>query len=280
MRRYCTDRGMCQPGCLCRLLMMKWSASTGFVLALLLIAVIKNTGTNTVAPATTASKPFKSTSPIPQKPTSSKLNMRKTTPSVSKEPSIASSTGKPIAAPRCVSTTLAALASGMATVSPTAMPEPLGASVTSTKPLRFGALGASRITENALILPSLEPLVQPHVQVTMVASRTVEHAVTLIQKHGLQGAASTSDYLEVVQSKDVDAVYIALPNGLHYEWASAALRAGKHVLCEKALAANAEEARQLILLARTRGLLLMEGLAFFHHPLFEQMRAVLASGEL
>ena len=50
-------------------------------------------------------------------------------------------------------------------------------------------------------------------------------------------------------------MYIPLLNGLHYEWAAAALRAGKHVLCEKSLAINAAEARSLSRLAQAQGLL-------------------------
>tara|TARA_B100000780_G_C20679456_1_gene270402 strand:- start:30 stop:191 length:162 start_codon:yes stop_codon:yes gene_type:complete len=50
-------------------------------------------------------------------------------------------------------------------------------------------------------------------------------------------------------------VYIPLLNGLHYEWAAAALRAGKHVLCEKPLTSNAAEARSLARLAQAQGLL-------------------------
>ena len=50
-------------------------------------------------------------------------------------------------------------------------------------------------------------------------------------------------------------VYIPLLNGLHYEWAAAALRAGKHVLCEKPLTSNAAEARSLSRLAQAQGLL-------------------------
>ena len=57
-------------------------------------------------------------------------------------------------------------------------------------------------------------------------------------------------------------MYIPLLNGLHYEWAAAALRAGKHVLCEKPLTSNAAEARSLSRLAQAQGLVLFEA---FHY---------------
>jgi predicted dehydrogenase len=63
------------------------------------------------------------------------------------------------------------------------------------------------------------------------------------------------------------AVYVPLLNGLHYKWAVAALRAGKHVLLEKPLTANAEEARALAALARERRLVLFEAYHWAYHPL-------------
>lgn len=53
-------------------------------------------------------------------------------------------------------------------------------------------------------------------------------------------------------------MYISTPNGLHFEWASKALRAGKHVLCEKPFTSNAEEAHKLIQLAKETGLVCEE----------------------
>jgi len=53
-------------------------------------------------------------------------------------------------------------------------------------------------------------------------------------------------------------VYISTPNGLHYEWASKSLKAGKHVLCEKPFTSNAAEAKELMELAKDRGLVLEE----------------------
>jgi hypothetical protein len=50
-------------------------------------------------------------------------------------------------------------------------------------------------------------------------------------------------YSELVADPTLDAIYVATPNGLHGEWAAAALDAGKHVLCEKPFTANADEAR-------------------------------------
>ena len=139
--------------------------------------------------------------------------------------------------------------------------------------LRFGALGTSRITENALINYNTNAT---GAKVVAFASRTLAHAQTLAAR--CPGAWASSDYGLVVESVDVDVIYISLPNGMHFEWADRALRAGKHVLCEKALACNAAEARALVRLAAARHLILMEGLAYVHHPLIETLHVALASG--
>ena len=73
-------------------------------------------------------------------------------------------------------------------------------------------------------------------------------------------------------------MYIPLLNGLHYEWAAAALRAGKHVLCEKPLTSNAAEARSLSRLAQAQGLVLFEAFHYRYHPLTERVRSLVGAG--
>lgn len=73
-------------------------------------------------------------------------------------------------------------------------------------------------------------------------------------------------YDEVLRCHEVDVVYVALPNSMHYEWTIAALRAGKHVLCEKPLASNAREAREMFDAAGRVGRVLMEAFMYRSHP--------------
>lgn len=73
-------------------------------------------------------------------------------------------------------------------------------------------------------------------------------------------------YDEVLRCHEVDVVYVALPNSMHYEWTIAALRAGKHVLCEKPLASNAQEAREMFDAAGRAGRVLMEAFMYRSHP--------------
>jgi predicted dehydrogenase len=87
-------------------------------------------------------------------------------------------------------------------------------------------------------------------------------------------------YRELVESPDVDAVYIPLPNGLHAEWSLAALAAGKHVLCEKPFTANAGEAERVAAAAAGSGLVVMEAFHWRYHPMAAKMLETIQDGRL
>jgi D-xylose 1-dehydrogenase (NADP+, D-xylono-1,5-lactone-forming) len=74
------------------------------------------------------------------------------------------------------------------------------------------------------------------------------------------------NYDAVINNPELDAIYIPLPNSLHAEWAIRALQAGKHVLCEKPLAATVEDARTIAAAAREHNVLLMEAFMYRFHP--------------
>lgn len=143
------------------------------------------------------------------------------------------------------------------------------------RPLRIGTLGAAAITPAALIRPARET---PEVSVTAVAARDQARAEAFAAKHRLPTVYSS--YAELIADPDIDAVYVPLPNGLHGCWAIDALAAGKHVLCEKPLAANAVEAAQMAEAAARADRVLMEAFHWRYHPLAKQMLEVVASGDL
>ncbi|MBG0739750.1 Gfo/Idh/MocA family oxidoreductase [Paeniglutamicibacter antarcticus] len=97
--------------------------------------------------------------------------------------------------------------------------------------------------------------------------------------NGDDGRASPG-YLQLVQDPEVDVVYVATPHAQHYAVARAALEAGKHVLCEKALTINVREAAELIDLARERGLFLMEAVWARFVPGMQRAFEIAASGEM
>jgi predicted dehydrogenase len=141
--------------------------------------------------------------------------------------------------------------------------------------VRIGVLGAARITPAAVIKPGRK---NPRVEVVAVAARDRARAEKFATKHGVPKVVD--DYDALIASPDIDAVYNPLPNGLHARWTSAALEAGKHVLCEKPFTANAVEAEQVAGVAERTGLVVMEAFHWRYHPLAQRMVEIVRSGEL
>lgn len=142
-------------------------------------------------------------------------------------------------------------------------------------PLRLGILGAARIAPNALIKPAR---VVSDVQVVAVAARDGNKARRFAKTHNVPRALDSYDAL--VNDPDIDVVYNPLPNALHREWTIKALRAGKHVLCEKPIASNAREAEEMARAADETGRVLMEAFHYRYHPLALRVKEILDSGEI
>jgi predicted dehydrogenase len=142
-------------------------------------------------------------------------------------------------------------------------------------PVRFGILGAARVAPIALIGPARQV---PGVSVSAVASRDTARAEAFARKHGIPRVHLS--YRQLLDDPAIDAVYVPLPNSLHYEWGIEALRAGKHVLCEKPLAANAREAGQMGEVARETGRILAEGMHYRYHPLAARVSDIVRGGRI
>src|SRR5262249_46597131 len=121
--------------------------------------------------------------------------------------------------------------------------------------IRFGVLGTGRVVPYGLLAPAKET---PDVEVWGIASRTLKKADEFAARHGIK--RSFGSYEALLEAADIDAVYIALPPALHHDWARRAIEAGKHVLCEKPLAENAQIAQELMLSARQHGRVLVEAM--------------------
>jgi predicted dehydrogenase len=106
--------------------------------------------------------------------------------------------------------------------------------------LRIGILGAARIAPTALIKPARSV---PGVRIEAVAARDGKRAAAFAARHTIERAYG--DYATLIADPALDAVYVPLPNGLHAQWTLAAIAAGKHVLCEKPMTANAAEAERV-----------------------------------
>jgi len=144
-----------------------------------------------------------------------------------------------------------------------------------TSPLRIGVLGAARITPMALLKPARQV---PEASIVAVAARDPARARAHAAKHGIPRVHDS--YAALIADPEIDAVYNPLPNSHHAEWTIRALEAGKHVLCEKPLASNTDEARQMAAAAERSDRRLVEAFHWRFHPLAERMRAVIDSGVL
>ncbi|MBU6282344.1 Gfo/Idh/MocA family oxidoreductase [bacterium] len=145
----------------------------------------------------------------------------------------------------------------------------------SEPPLRIGVLGAARIAPMALLRPARAVA---GARVVAIAARDERRARAMAERHGVPRVLP--DYAGVVDDPEIDAVYVPLPNSLHCEWTIRALEAGKHVLCEKPIASNADEAVRMAEAARRTGRRLVEAFHWRHHPLAHRMLEIVASGEL
>ena len=109
-----------------------------------------------------------------------------------------------------------------------------------------------------------------HLNCTSICSRQEVKGKTLGEPFGIgQIYTSLEDMLE---DPEVEAVYIASPNALHYPQTKAALLADKHVLCEKPFATTAAEAAEMISLAKEKHLLLFETITLAHHPNYARIK--------
>lgn len=139
----------------------------------------------------------------------------------------------------------------------------------------IGLLGAARITERAIVDPVK---VLPPCQLTAIAARSQDRAEAYAKRHGV--AETFSSYDQVIAAESVDLVYNPLPINLHAAWTIKALQAGKHVLCEKPFAMNADEARAMLTAAEASGKRLIEAFHYRYHPAFETCLAWLAADEI
>jgi len=117
----------------------------------------------------------------------------------------------------------------------------------------------------------------PDTTLVCVASRDMAKAE---ETAALFSCDAVEGYDDLLSRADLDAVYMPLPTGLHAEWASKTLMAGKHLLIEKSLASDLETATAIMSLARRQGLLVMENFQFQTHRQWRWIKGFVASGEL
>ncbi|HEX2315509.1 MAG TPA: Gfo/Idh/MocA family oxidoreductase [Thermomonospora sp.] len=143
---------------------------------------------------------------------------------------------------------------------------------TSSEPLRFGVLGCASVAWRRM-MPALRG--SPDARLVAVAGREEARTRRFAETFGCD---PVHGYPRLLERPDVDAVYVALPTGLHAEWATRAMEAGKHVLVEKPMATSPDEARDLVAAARAHGVRLMENRMFVHHPQHRSVQDLVEGG--
>lgn len=141
-------------------------------------------------------------------------------------------------------------------------------------PTRFAILGTAKIART--IAPRIQA--SSSSELVGIASRSSEKANAFAAEFGIP--KTWDSYQAALDDPEIDAVYIPLPPSLHLEWTAKAATAGKHVLCEKPLARNTNEAEQMISICQQHDVVLLDGVMWYHTPRSTAIRELVASGRL
>jgi len=141
--------------------------------------------------------------------------------------------------------------------------------------VRWGILGTASIARRQAI-PAMQS--SPFARAHAIASRSLEKARECAQEAGIPRAFGS--YQELLETDEIDAVYIPLPNDLHLPWIEKAARAGKHVLCEKPLGLDVGQVRKAQEIAETYGVQVMEGVSSYFHPIHHEAAKWVREGRI
>lgn len=142
--------------------------------------------------------------------------------------------------------------------------------------MKWGILATGTIARK--FAATVNQMKDPKERLAAVGSRNPEKAKAFAEEYGIP--AFYDSYAKLVQDPEVEAVYVATPNSMHYEDCLMCLNAGKHVLCEKPFTVNADQARILYRTAEEKGLFIMEAFWIRFLPLYEALGRLLGSGRL
>jgi predicted dehydrogenase len=141
-------------------------------------------------------------------------------------------------------------------------------------PLRWGILGTGNIARQfaAGVRTARRGVL------AAIGSRQIASAQSFAEAY--QIPASVGSYEELLARPDINAIYLSLPNSMHHQWTIAALRKGKHVLCEKPFALDVAESEEMFDEAQKAGRVLMEAFMYRCHPLTHAYTQAIASGAI
>ena len=140
--------------------------------------------------------------------------------------------------------------------------------------VRWGILSTAKIASKVYRAIKLAS----NAEIVAIASRTRERAEEWASEHGVERAYAS--YERLLADESIDAIYLPTPPTLHAEWTIKAAECGKHVLCEKPLAANVEESIAMANACKENGVQLMDGVMWVHHERTPEMKQVIEGGAL
>jgi len=144
------------------------------------------------------------------------------------------------------------------------------------KKIKWGVLSTAAIATEAVI-PAI--MNSKYGVVYAIASRNIDKAKNAAKKFAIK--KSYDNYEQILEDKEVDAVYIPLPNHLHVPWSIKALQADKHVLVEKPIGLSSDEAEKLLKEAgKHPHLKIMEAFMYRHHPQWIKAKELIDSGAI
>ncbi len=146
---------------------------------------------------------------------------------------------------------------------------PVGNSIIMQKKIKFGIIGCSQIANSSTIPAILE---SEYAELEFIGSRTNAKARKFATKFACK---KYGKYEDVLKDKQVDAVYISVPIGLHKKWSIRAAKAGKHILCEKSLSNSFKSVKKMVLESKKHNVRIMEGFMFRFHPSIKKVSDVI-----
>lgn len=141
--------------------------------------------------------------------------------------------------------------------------------------VKWGVLGTANVASWGVI-PGMKKA--DNCELYAIAGRSITKAEDFKERFGFEKAYGSYD--ELLSDEEVQAVYIPLPNNLHLDWVKKALKAGKHVLCEKPMAMDPKESKEMYQTAKECNRLLMEAYAYLHSPYVKSLKETVESGQI
>ncbi len=126
--------------------------------------------------------------------------------------------------------------------------------------IKIGVMGYGNIASRAVI-PAINAL--DEFELVAIASRSLEKAKSAAKRFDCE---AIHKYANLISRPDIEAIYVSLPIGLHYEWTIRSLKNNKHVLCEKSISTNYKTTYDMVETAKRNNLVLFENFMFLYHP--------------